>query len=475
MKIKLGSGRLTANQVAAICNGTLYQVGCDDDALFETVCTDSREADRSSMFVAIRGERTDGHAYIPNVVKAGCRCVLAERVPLDVKGICVIIVPDPVRAIRAIAEYVKSGIDMQTVGVTGSVGKTTTKEFISAVLSRRFNLYKTAGNFNSTLGMPMSMLELSRSNDAAVFEMGMSGLGEIEYMSRAARPDIAVVTNIGSSHLESLGSRENICRAKLEIASGLQDGGTLLLNGDEPLLRDHYSERYNTVYFGMNDPACDYYASNVRATAMGMTFDMKAPDGVYSDIEINVAGRHNVYNAMVAFAIGLKMGVAEAEIRRGLVEYRPQGMRQNIYEVNGVTVIEDCYNASPESMNAAIDVLGDTAKAHGGRMIALLGDMRELGSGSAVLHKKVGNYLGNKNADYLFTYGGLSESLADGAIESGMSENHIFRNPETNAEAVGEQILGLLKAGDVLLVKASRALAAENVLNYVKSRLAAVN
>ena len=376
MKIRLGSGRLTAAQVASICGGTLYQVGCEDDVLFESVCTDSREADRTTMFVAMRGERVDGHSYIPNVVNAGCRCVLAERVPLDVKGICVIIVPDSLRAIRALAEHTKSALALRTVGVTGSVGKTTTKEFISAVLDKKFSLYKTAGNFNSVLGMPMSMLELNSANDAAVFEMGMSGFGEIEYMSEAARPDVAVITNIGSSHLEALGSRENICRAKLEIATGLRDGGVLLLNGDEPLLENHSSERYTTRYFGMNNESCDYFASNVRINGGGIVFDMRTPDGSYSDIEISVAGRHNVYNAMVAFAIGEEMGVAEELIREGLKAYKSVGMRQNIYMVNGVTVIEDCYNASPESMNAAINVLNDTAKAHGGRKIALLGDMK---------------------------------------------------------------------------------------------------
>ena len=227
MKIKLGLGRLTADKVAEICGGTIYNVGCEHKVLFETVCTDSREADNTSMFVAIRGERVDGHSYISNVVKAGCRCVIAERVPLDVKGIAVIIVQDSVRAIRDIAKYIKSQVDIKTIAVTGSVGKTTTKEFLSAVLDRKFNLYKTEGNFNSTIGMPMSMLELSQRNDAAVFEMGMSGLGEIEYMSEAAQPDVAVITNIGSSHLEALGSRENICRAKMEITTGLKDGGTL--------------------------------------------------------------------------------------------------------------------------------------------------------------------------------------------------------------------------------------------------------
>ena len=472
MKIKLGLGRMTADKIATICGGTLYTVACENKVLFETVCTDSREADNTSMFVAIRGERVDGHSYISNVVKAGCRCVIAERVPLDVKGIAVIIVPDSVRAIRDIAEYVKSQVDIKTVAVTGSVGKTTTKEFIASVLDRKYNLYKTEGNFNSTIGMPMSMLELSQKNDAAVFEMGMSGFGEIEYMSEAAKPDVAVVTNIGSSHLEALGSRENICRAKMEIAKGLRDGGTLFLNGDEPLLLGHESDRYTTLYFGMKNEECDYFASDIRTQEDGVIFNLKTPVGVYNDVKISIAGSHNVYNAMVAFTVGLQMKMSEQEIREGLLSYKAAKMRQNIYTIGGVTVIEDCYNASPESMNAAINVLDDTARAKGGRRIALLGDMRELGETTAALHAGVGSYLAQKNADFLFTYGELSENLADGAVKNGMSEKQIFRSPAPDAETVGKKLIGVLKDGDVLLVKASRALAAENVLNYIKAQLA---
>lgn len=473
MKIRLGIGRLTADTIAEICGGTLYSVGCEHKVLFESVCTDSREADGTSMFVAIRGERVDGHSFIPNVVKQGCRCVIAERVPLDVKGIAVIVVQDSLRAIRDIAQYVRGQLDLRTVAVTGSVGKTTTKELISSVLDRKYRTYKTAGNFNSTIGMPMSMLELSQRNDAAVFELGMSALGEIEYMSEAARPDIAVITNIGSSHLEALGSRENIARAKLEITAGLRDGGLLLLNGDEPLLAGHESERYTTLYFGMKNEECDYFASNVRTTEGGIVFDMRTPDATFRNIEVTVPGVHNVYNAMAAFSVGLRSEVSEADIREGLLAYSPVGMRQNIYMLGGITVIEDCYNASPESMNAAINVLGDTAKARGGRMIALLGDMRELGATSGALHRSVGSYLASNHADMLFTYGELSSTdLASGAVDGGMSEKQIFRSNAADAEAVGKRLLGVLKEGDVLLVKASRALRAENVLGYMRAQLA---
>lgn len=472
MKIRLGLGRLTADKVAEICGGTLYCVACENDVLFESVCTDSREADKGSMFVAMRGEKVDGHSFIAKAVELGCRCVIAERVPLDVKGVAVIVVQDSVRAIRDIAEYVRSLVDIKTVAVTGSVGKTTTKEFISSVLERGYDLYKTGGNFNSVIGMPMSMLELSEHHDAAVFEMGMSGLGEIEYMSEAAKPDVAVITNIGSSHLEALGSRENICRAKMEIVSGLRDGGTLFLNGDEPLLLGHSSDRYDTFYFGTQNEECDYFATNIRSSEHGTLFDMRTPRGSFKDIAISLIGDHNVYNAMVAFSVGLSMEMSEEAIREGLLAYRSVEMRQNIYELGGITVIEDCYNASPESMTAAINVLGTTAKARGGRMIALLGDMRELGDTTVSLHAGVGSYLASKHADYLFTYGELSENLADGAVKNGMSEKHIFRDPTANAEAVGKKLLGLLRSGDVLLVKASRALRAEDVIKYVRSQLA---
>jgi len=199
---------------------------------------------------------------------------------------------------------------------------------------------------------------------------------------------------------------------------------------------------------------------------------MRTPDTEYKNIEINLAGAHNVYNAMAAFTVGLKMNLSEAQIREGLLSYKAAKMRQNIYEIGGITVIEDCYNASPESMNAAINVLGDTAKARGGRMLALLGDMRELGTTSPALHAGVGSYLAEKHADFLFTYGELSsKNLADGAVKNGMSEKQIFRNPTTDAESVGEKILSVLQSGDVLLVKASRGLAAENVLSYVKAQL----
>ena len=376
MKIKLGLGLFTTDKVASICDGTIYSTTNEKNAVFENICTDSREADNTTLFVAIPGERVDGHSYISNAVKAGCRCVIAEKLPLDVKGIVVILVESAIKAIKNIACYVREQIKAKVVAVTGSVGKTTTKELLANVIGQKYNCYKTNGNFNSTIGMPMSMLELAPQNNAAVFEIGMSGLGEIAYMSEAAKPDIAIITNIGSSHLEALGSRENICRAKMEITTGLKNGGTLFLNGDEPLLRDHHSERYNTLYFGINNEECDYFANNIRHTPTGVVFDLRTPAKEYKNIQTSLLGIHNVYNAMVAFITGLKTRVPEAKIRSSLMSSSTIKMRQNIYALGGITIIEDCYNASPESMLASVTVLRNISASSSSRSIAVLGDMK---------------------------------------------------------------------------------------------------
>lgn len=469
MKIQLGIGRLTADKVAEICNGTLYATACEDNVLFESVCTDSREADRASLFVAIKGERVDGVAFASDAVKRGCRCVVAEKLPLDVKGVAIVIVQDSVRAIRLIAEYIRSEIDIPTVAITGSVGKTTTKNLVSAVLERKYSLHKTAGNYNSIIGMPMTLLGLRRDNEGAVYELGMSSLGEIQYMSEVARPDIAVITNIGSSHLESLGSRENICRAKMEIVAGLKEGGTLFLNGDEPLLQDHSSEKYQTVYFGMQNEQVDVFAYNIRPFGQGSVFDIRTSGATYKNITINVMGNHNIYNAMVAFAIGLKMEIKEADIRDALLSYSPSNMRQHMYKLGTVTVIEDCYNASPESTSAALEVLSSVVQRRGGKKIALLGDMKELGISSPQLHSLIGERVVNLKADILFTYGSEAKDIAKGAINRGMNEEKIFSSE--SKDDIAKQLLQILKPNDVLLVKGSRAMKMEEILEMIKPSL----
>ena len=295
----------------------------------------------------------------------------------------------------------------------------------------------------------------------------MSALGEIEYMSRIAEPDIAIVTNIGSSHMEYLGSRENICRAKMEIVRGLKRDGTLLLNGDEPLLRA-YDHEVAPIYVGFAED-CQVRAERVREGLGRTIFDLYFGDKVISDVEIPTMGRHNVYAALFAYAVGVRMGLDDETIMRGLKNFKPVGMRQNIYEVEGITVIEDCYNAAPESMKAAISVLRDIKERQGGRMAAVLGDMYELGSTSAELHERVGLEFARMGGEMLYTFGASANNIAIGAVLGGVLNENIYRNESVSApELSGEMLLDTLRAGDVLLVKASRGARAERILNYIK-------
>jgi len=464
---------LTMTELARICGGMLCCVGgeVNRDIPFSSVCTDSREAAEGTLFVALGGERVDGHDYIAAAVSSGNDCVLCERIPevIDRKYVAVV-VDDSLRAVGELAKAYDRRINHRKVAITGSVGKTTTKEFVASVLSEGFRVHKTEGNYNSNIGMPLSMLSMQNDTEVSVLEMGMSNRGEIEYLSRIAEPDIAIVTNIGSSHMEHLGSRENICHAKMEIVKGLKAGGTLLLNGDEPMLRAYLTPGVTPVFVGIDTPS-DFQALNIRECIGNSIFDIAYGGRVVKNITIPVMGRHNIYAALFAFAVGIRMGLDEDIIIRGLTHYRPVGMRQNIYEVGGITVIEDCYNASPESMRAAINVLESlSAQKKSGRMAAVLGNMYELGDTSDALHEQVGMYFAKHGGAMLYTFGENAEQIAGGAVLGGMYNENIFRNPDTKAPHItGEMLLHSLRAGDTLLVKASRGAAAERIIDYLKA------
>ena len=457
MKIKLGLGKESMVNIAEYCHGELYdftgELGCE----FEYVCTDSREADENTMFVATRGERVDGHDYIIKAIEQGCRCILCEYVPTNISGksVAYVVVENSIDAFADCAKGYRHGKYMPVVAITGSVGKTTTKELCAAILRRRFNTYCTEGNFNSVIGMPMSLMAADKECEVAVFEMGMSGFGEIRKMTHAANPTIAMVTNIGSSHLEYLGTRENIARAKLEIGEGIIDGGFLLLNADEPLLEDHYSDRYDTLY--MNN------VSNVRIENDGTHFDFRTVNGMLFDLRVPLMGTHFALNAGFACLAAYLLGISEDDIREGLASYVPKGMRMNVYDKDGVTVLADCYNAAPESMRAAFDTL--SAIKVSGRRIAVLGDMKELGENSEFMHRSVGYYLVQKKIDVLITVGGLGAVIAEGAMERGLTEAFTFDSNEAAAEYLKDRIQG----GDAVLFKASRSMKFEEIIEAVFS------
>ena len=470
MKIRLGLGNLNMEQIAEYCHGELYDftgdIGCD----FEYICTDSREADDKTMFVATRGERVDGHDYIISAIEKGCRCVLCEYVPENVarEAACFVVVESSIEAFANAARGYRSDKRMKTVAVTGSVGKTTTKELVAAILREKYNLYSTVGNFNSIIGMPMSLMESGSECEAAVFEMGMSGFGEISPMSFCARPHVAMVTNIGSSHLEYLKTRENIAKAKLEIADGLDSDGYLLLLGDEPILRGDAvkkcKEKCNILYVGANNnEKNDARVENIRVLSDKTLFDLDFSGKKYIDLAVSAIGKHFAINGGFAAVAALLIGCDESDIRRGLASYAPSGMRQRIYEKNGVTVIADCYNAAPESMRASLEVLSGIST--GGKKIAVLGDMRELGENSCELHREIGKFAAAHGVDILFTLGDLGKLIADGAVAAGLDGDNVFSYTDIDEiTPIVEKIKAALAPGDAILFKASRALRLERLV-----------
>ncbi len=472
MKINFSKGAMTAKALAGWCGGILRDERGWDIPVYG-ICTDSREADEATVFCALRGERADGHDYIETALAAGCRCILCERSnpALEQSEAAAVVVKDTELALAKLANAYRGQLSVRGVGVTGSVGKTTAKEMISSVLETAWKTYKTEGNHNSLIGMPLSVLEIPQDAQWAVLEMGMSGFGEIERLSIVAEPEIAVITNIGSAHLEMLGSRANICRAKLEILTGLRDGGTLILNGDEPMLCGIGGKSYKTVYVSLERSSCDFFAKNIRVENGYTLFDLVWEKGTETDLRINVMGRHNVYAALFAFAVGTVSGMTAEEIRRGLLRFAPTGLRQNVTECGDWTFIEDCYNASPESMLAALEVLRNYCLQTGRRSVAVLGDMLELGAHSCSMHQAVGAKLAEMGIQQLITVGKLGRQIALGARRMGMQSVWELDTPDGDScEKTAREIARILRSGDVVLFKASRGIGAERLIAALRER-----
>ncbi len=459
MYLGLTQSGLTLGEAADFCGGELF--GASADARFFSYSTDSRKIAGGELFFALSGEKFDAHKFVPEVISAGALCAVVSKPQAE--GIPHILVRDTRASLGAFAKNYYSLFDSLTVGVTGSVGKTTTKEFIAAVLAEKYETAKTQGNFNNEIGLPMTLLAFEAPKKALVAEMGMSARGEISRLTRIALPDIAVITNVGSSHLENLGTRENIALAKLEIAEGLSEGGLLIVNGDEPLLKQAKNAFKNTLFVSLLDKSCDYYAYNIKEEQGFTSFTYNSPKSAGENAKIPTAGRHNVYNALLAIAVGEAAGLTAQEIRTGLTAFTGAAMRAEATKRGEVTVIEDCYNASPESMRASIDVLsGGTYGA--GRKIAFLGEMRELGRDSAAMHFGVGEYVAKKGIDILFTFGENALEIARGAESAGMSAEKIFRITDTENDcAAAEKLKEIMKKDDIILFKASRALKLERI------------
>lgn len=427
------------------------------------VSTDSRTVSPGSLFIALSGDSFDGHDYIKTAFDKGAFAALAER---PVENVCrpVIIVKDTHAALLHLAQAYRMIFDLPIAGITGSVGKTSTKEAVCAVLSQKYKTHKNEGNRNNEIGMPMSVFGLDRTHKAAVFEMGMSGFGEISRLTRVANPDVGIITNIGVSHIGKLGSRENILKAKLEITDGMKADGQLILNGDDDMLRSFIEDaagrlpiKISTYGIKSRDGV---YADGIVSNAAGSDFDIHYKNGCIRT-HMPVPGEHNIYNALAAFCTGLSFGVEPRAAVAGLAAYKPTGMRQKIEKCGGVTFIEDCYNASPDSMNAAFNVL-KTVKS--GRTIAVLADMLELGAESQAAHFSVGKSAAESGIDVLICYGNDSKNCCDGfnSATSG-GESCFFEEKKALADAIS----GILHEGDTVLFKASRGMKLEETYGAV--------
>ena len=421
------------------------------------VTTDSREVKPGCIFVAFPGERFDGHDFAARALEQGAEYVVVNHPVPGVPEEKAILCPDSYHAMMVMGANYRSQYHPKMVGVTGSVGKTTTKQMTYAAIAGFGNTIKTEGNQNNELGLPRTMFRIGKETQYAVVEMGMSHAGEIERLSKCARPDVGIITCIGVSHIGNLGSQENICKAKLEICAGLPEGAPLVLNGDDPFLRKAVlPDHVRPVWFSLGDENADVCALSIQQDEKGMSFVLEDHEEGTFLVKIPAMGRHNVANALAAYCAATRLGLNARRVIAGLADFEQTGMRQKVVHARGVDVIEDCYNANPDSMKAALAMFREYPCK---RRFALLGDMLELGDISRAAHEEVGRQAVENKVDYLVTYGEQAKRIAVVAAAKGLPTLHA----DTYAQAA-ETLLNKMQPGDALLVKASRGMALEKVL-----------
>ncbi len=435
----------------------------NNQSIVQGVCIDTRKIADGNLYIPLKGRHTDGHQYVGDAIRKGAAASLWQKdVPNPPAHLPLIIVEDVLKSLQELANRYRSQLRVKVVGVTGSNGKTTTKDMVAAVLAQKYKVQKTEGNFNNHQGLPLTILSLDEDTEAAVIEMGMSAKGEISLLTRIARPDIAVITNIGEAHIQNLGSREAIADAKLEITEGLPENGLLIYIGDEPLLQERVPniKGIRTKTFG-RQKSNDLYPISITQNDEGSTFKTNATEK--AEFYLPVLGEYNVINSLAAILAGRELGLSFQEIRTGLGNVKLTAMRMEMAEgIQGSKVINDAYNASPTSMRAAIRLVEQLKGA--GRKILVLGDMLELGEKEEDFHTEIGRGLNPHDIQYVFTYGRLGRFIADGA-------KTVFPDGRVLAFDDKSRLIAVLKenieANDVILVKASRGMQLEEVARAI--------
>ncbi len=444
-------GNISLEQAARWCGGKFDPKYAD--VTFLGANNDTRTIKPGQLFVALQGTR-DGHAFIPAALERGAAAVLCSHCDGDYPAI---VVDDPRRALGEIARQERKRIGMQVIGVTGSVGKSTTKEMIACVLEGSFRVEKTPANHNNDIGMPMAILAMPEDTQVAVLEMGMNHFGEIAYLTSIACPDLAVIVNIGTMHIENLGSREGILRAKMEIVEGMQAGSTIILNGDDALL---WSQRdlqcVKPRFFGVDNDDVFCRGSQLTMSEGRLCLQVSC-DGSSFPVELALEGSHYASDALAAVTVGVALGVEPAKMQQRLSQFRNMAGRQEIFTYRDYTIIKDCYNAGPESMQAALSVLGNRP----GRHVAVLGDMLELGVCSRAEHYRIGR-IAAQNVQLLLAYGPNANRVVNGAVTGGLpaSRAKMFDDRQKMADYLKRSA----KPGDVILFKGSRGMQMELVL-----------
>jgi UDP-N-acetylmuramoyl-tripeptide--D-alanyl-D-alanine ligase len=449
---------ISRDEIVQATGGELIVKG--EALLYNNVSIDTRAIRDNDIFIALNGENFNANDFILEASKKGASiCIIDEikfqSVDLDSKT-SVIVVEDTNKAIMQLAKFYINKLNLKVVGITGSTGKTSTKDLVAAVLSSKFKVFKTLGNFNNEIGLPMMIFKLDKTYDVAILEMGMSDFGEIHRLCDVARPDIAIITNIGMSHIENLKTRENILKAKMEVTDFFEDDSVLIVNSDNDLLQTVKTSKYKLINTGIDSKA-DYGACNINIYESKITFNiLDAGNEIDTVIEVDIPGRHNVLNSLLAVASAREMGMNYNEIAEGFKKLEVTSMRLDIIKGKKFTIVNDCYNASPDSMLAAIDVL---CNIQGKSKIAILGTMGELGDSSFQAHKQVGAYAKEKNIDLLITIGEFNKAYSEGFVD--IDKYRSFDNYDEVISFLEET----LSENDVVLVKASRAMKFESIVN----------
>lgn len=477
----------TENMPDWICAGTTEAAG---------VTIDSRMMQEGFLFVATKGERVDGHSFIDSVFAAGAMGVVCEQAPQMPKG-AYILVPDSFQALKDMAEFYRNQLDIKVVGITGSVGKTSTKEFVASVLSKKYNTLKTKGNFNNEIGLPLTVLSIHEACQVAVLEMGISDFGEMHRLSKIAKPDVCLLTNIGQCHLENLGTRDGILKAKSEIFDFMQENGKICLNGDDDKLATIEEVKgIKPIFFGTGDSnavyATEYENLGLAGSRAVVHIRLNGKESQFI-ADIPLPGEHMLYNALAATTVGALFGLEIGQIQTGIKDVEPVGGRSHVIRTERFTLIDDCYNANPISMKAAIDLLDTTsmiamtsridttsmiamtsridttsriATTSLGRKVAILGDMFELGTEEAALHSEVGAYVAKKEIDVVICIGNLCKNMYESAkaMQDSCLKLYYFKEKEAFFAEMNE----LLQDGDIVLIKASHGMHFEEIIKKLE-------